>query len=107
MQTILNLVLESAPIQGAIYALLVFLLGLAVKRFQWVSHIKQQAIIAYFYAQDQGKLKGLKGAEKLAPFMDKLRDEYFQDFGKLPTPKAKAIAVEELEKKVSEEHLGK
>ena len=104
---ILNLVLESAPIQGAIYALLVFLLGLAVKRFQWVRHIKQQAIIAYWYAEEQGRLKGFKGAEKLKPFMEKLRDEYFKDFGKMPTPKAKAIAVEQLESKIDEEHLGK
>ena len=102
-----ELVSSSAAAQGALYTIAILLLGMAARRVVWLSHVKRMAVICYYYAEEQGLLKGLQGAEKLVPFMERLKEEYFSEFGQLPTPKAIAIAVEKSESKVLEEHLGK
>lgn len=104
LTVILEFVVESAPVQGAIYALIVAAIGWLVKRWSWTRHVRNLALIAYQYAEDQGVLNELKGLEKLRYFMDKLITEYEHDFGKKPSPEAVGEAIKTMEQQVLKEH---
>lgn len=107
LTAILEALLGSAAVQGAIIVMFVSLIGVLTHRMVWVKHVISIGIMAYEYAEEQGLLENLKAYEKFGPFMDKFIERYRADYGKEPTAKAKAIAVEAMEKKVAEEHLGK
>jgi len=107
METIITTLIANTLIQSAIVVMVIALIGLLTRRYFWVHHVVAIAIEAYEYAEKEGFLKNLKAYAKFEPFMKKFIEQYRADYGKEPTPKAKALAVEAMEKAVNGEHLGK
>lgn len=87
-------------------SILVSILGFLIRRFVWAKHVVAIGIQAYEYAEEQGILKNLKAYDKFEPFMRKFIEQYYKKYAKEPSPKAKAVAVEAMEKLVLEEPLG-
>lgn len=81
------------------------LIGYLIKRFAWARTITKFACQAYLFAEEKGILDGLKGFDKLKPFMDKLVKLIEGELGREATPKDKALAVREMEKLVWQEKI--
>lgn len=106
LEAVFTVLATNAAVQSAVAVVLVTLIGLLTRRVVWVRHVVAIGIQAYEYAEAEGVLKGLQAYEKFEPFMTKFIEQYWADFGKEPTAKAKAVAVEAMEKAVQGEHLG-
>lgn len=106
LEVLFSFLVTNTVVQSAVAVLLVALVGVLIQRAVWVRHVVAIGIQAYEYAEAEGVLKGLQAYEKFAPFMTKFIEQYWEDYGKEPTPKAKAVAVEAMERAVQEEHLG-
>lgn len=96
-------ILTLPAVQGALAVVVVTLLGLLIKRYNWARHFANLVFKAYQYAEEQGVLQGLKGYAKFDPFMDKLIELYRERFGTEPTPEIKGKAVTVMEKLVQDE----
>lgn len=110
MTMIINLIISilSVPaVQSAIAVLIVALIGFLAKKYSWAKKVALAAADAYQYAEDKGYIQGLKAYQKLDPFMDKLNELIWQEFGREPTPKDIGKAVEVMETLVQKEHVGK
>lgn len=102
-----NIITGNIAVQSGLVMLLLALLGILIRRFVWIQHVVALGIQAYEYAEEQGFLQHLKAYAKFEPFMRKFIEQYYKRYGKAPSPKAKAIAVEVMEKSVLNEPLGK
>lgn len=77
------------------------------KEKKWLIAITRLGIEAYKYAEEQGTTKGLKGHEKLVPFMDHFIREFEKEFGETPTPEAKGQGITVMEEQVALEHINR
>lgn len=102
----LEAILGHAAIQSGIAVVVVTFIGLWIRRAVWVKHVVALGVMAYQYAEEEGILQGLAGFAKFEPFMRRFIEAYYEQYGKSPPPKAKAVAVEAMEKAVVQEHLG-
>ena len=99
--------LSQPAVQGAAAVVLVTLVGVFIRRTVWARHVVALGVLAYEYAEEEGILQGLTGFSKFEPFMQKFIQSYYEQYGKSPSPKAKAVAVEAMEREVIKEHGGK
>ena len=103
MKDFLDAILTSPAVQGALVAVIVFLIGWAAKKHNWAKTIALFATTAYEFAEEQGIVQNLKGYEKFDPFMDKLNEQVKAKFGRDATPEEKAQAVKVMEGLVAKE----
>lgn len=94
------------PVQVGLSVVLVTLIGYLARRFWWAQHVVGLALEAYHYAEAQGLLHGLRGHEKLKPFMDHFVEQFRARFGRDPSAQDRAAAIEAMEKQVAREHSG-
>lgn len=102
----LEMLVTNPAVQGAIVVVVVAFVGFVAKQVIWVRHVVAIGIQAYTYAETEGVFRGLQGYDKFGPFMTKFIEQYWEKYGKLPTPKAKAVAVGAMERAVEEEYSG-
>lgn len=99
--------LSNDQVQMAVLIAIFTFVAWLVKRWAWSKHVVGLAIEAYEYAENEGLLQKLKGYAKFDPFMNKFIARYIETYGRPPTAKAKGAAVQAMELKVAEDHLGK
>ncbi|OUM99990.1 MAG: hypothetical protein BAA04_01710 [Firmicutes bacterium ZCTH02-B6] len=96
--------LELEPVQVGLSVVIVTIIGFLARQFWWARHVVGLGLEAYQYAEREGLLKGLRGHEKLKPFMDHFVEEFRKRFGRDPSAQDRAKAVEAMEKQVAREH---
>ncbi len=97
--------LLSIPAMQVAFAMGLFWLGgWLVVKYPKLKQAWRWGEIAYLYAEDQGLLNNLKGAEKWKPFRDKLAELCRKETGKEPTPFIVGQATTKMEKCVDKEH---
>ena len=106
-ETVLNFlfsILIIPEVQTLLLIIVMAVIGLLIKRWSWTKHIVFLAIGAYEYAEKQGLVQNLKGYQKFDPFMDNFTKKFKAQYGRDPTPKDRAKAVETMEKEVKKTH---
>lgn len=98
--------LSIEAVQTALSVILVAIIALITRSVWWARHVVGIALSAYEYAEAEGLVQGLKGHEKLKPFMDRFTAEFREKFGRAPSAQDRAKAVEAMEKQVQKEHGG-
>jgi hypothetical protein len=96
--------LSIPEVQTLLIIIFLVLIGWMIKRWTWTRHIVSLAIGAYEYAEEQGLVQNLRGYKKFDPYMDKFTKEFREQYGRDPTPKDKAKAVEIMENEVKKTH---
>lgn len=91
-------------VQAFIVVILMAVVAWMINKWAWTRNVVLLAIGAYEYAEKEGLVQNLKGYEKFDPFMDKFSTEFKDKYGRDPTPKDKAKAVETMEKAVKKTH---
>lgn len=102
MWEVISAILSLEPVQGAIVAILIMLLGWLFVRHNWTKKIFDLVVEAHDFAEAQGLLHNLKGYEKWKPFFDKFVALYREKFGKDASPYVRGVAVRLNEKYISE-----
>lgn len=107
MLQFLSSIIENPTFQGALITILLGIIGWAIKKFSFVRHILNMAVLSYKYAEQQGLLLGLKGREKTFLFLENFVTRYEEKFGNQPSPTVIGIAIRKAEQEVlKEDHSG-
>lgn len=78
-------------IVGALLFVLAFYKG--TDTYRYIRFVRRLAEVAWSFADQEGILKNIKGADKAAPFLAKFFELWDQRFGELPPPQAQGIAM--------------
>ncbi|MDI3547904.1 MAG: hypothetical protein PWR10_1556 [Halanaerobiales bacterium] len=106
-ETVLNFIISLLlipQVQALIVIVLLAIIGWMIQRWAWTRHVVSLALGAYEYAEEQGLVQNLRGYQKFDPFMDNFTKEFRSQYGRDPTPKDRAKAVEVMEKEVKKTH---
>lgn len=96
--------LEISAIQAALATLLFWFLGWLVIKYPKLKQWRRWGAIAYLWVEDNEMFKGLKGAEKLKPFREKLTELCRAETSGELKPVMIGEATKEMEKLVIKEH---
>lgn len=96
--------LEIPAVQVVLATVLVWFLGWLVVKYPKLRQWRSWGAMAYLWVEENELLKGLKGAEKLKPFREKLTELCKEETGGELKPIMIGEATTEMEKLVVKEH---